>query len=177
MQQHPDSGEKGAILITAVWALLILSALAVGFAGTLIIIRPGLTEFSWALAVMLLCALAFGASNVFTRTLAITEDANAVVFYNYLLMGLLALPPALAEWRQPEWSDRARGDLGGGSHREAADQGCRSARRIDGAAALRLPSMASARERPSEQASMRPVRVSQRFHARARAERSKGIAW
>ena len=80
-------------------------ALAVGFAGALIIIRPGFAEFSWALAVMMLCALAFGATNVYTRTLAITEDANAVVFYNYLLMGLLALPFALAEWRQPEWSD------------------------------------------------------------------------
>ena len=80
-------------------------ALAVGFVGALIIIRPGFGEFSWALAVMMLCALTFGATNVFTRSLAITEDANAVVFYNYFLMGLLALPPALTEWRAPEWGD------------------------------------------------------------------------
>ena len=80
-------------------------ALAVGFAGALIIIRPGFAEFSWAMAVMMLGALMFGAANVFTRFLATTEDANAIVFYNYLLMGLLALPPALAEWRAPEWRD------------------------------------------------------------------------
>ena len=80
-------------------------ALAVGFAGALIILRPGFTEFSWALAVMMLSAVTFGANNMFTRALAITEDANAIVFYNYLLMGLLALPFALTEWRQPEWQD------------------------------------------------------------------------
>ncbi len=80
-------------------------ALAVGFAGALIIIRPGFVEFSWASAVMMVSALTFGATNVFTRFLATTEDANAVVFYNYFLMGLLALPPALAEWRMPEWGD------------------------------------------------------------------------
>ena len=80
-------------------------ALAVGFAGALIIIRPGFAEFSWALAVMMLSAVTFGATNVFTRALAITEDANAIVFYNYFLMGLLALPLALPEWRQPQWQD------------------------------------------------------------------------
>ena len=80
-------------------------ALLVGFTGALIIIRPGFTEFSWSLAIMMLSALTFGAANVFTRFLATTEDANAVVFYNYFLMGLLALPPALAEWKVPELSD------------------------------------------------------------------------
>ena len=81
------------------------AALAVGFAGALIIIRPGFVEMSWSVAVMILSAVTFGATNAFTRFLATTEDANAVVFYNYFLMGLLALPPALAEWRMPEWRD------------------------------------------------------------------------
>ncbi len=80
-------------------------ALGVGFLGALIITRPGFAELSWGLAVMMLCAATFAASNVFTRFLATTEDANAVVFYNYFLMGLLALPPALADWRTPEWAD------------------------------------------------------------------------
>lgn len=80
-------------------------ALAVGFLGALIITRPGFAEFSWAMAVMMLCALTFAASNVLTRFLASTEDANAIVFYNYLLMGLLALPFALADWRMPALVD------------------------------------------------------------------------
>ena len=80
-------------------------ALGVGFLGALIITRPGFAELSWGLAVMMLCAATFAASNVFTRFLATTEDANAVVFYNYFLMGLLALPPALADWGTPEWAD------------------------------------------------------------------------
>ena len=80
-------------------------ALLVGFAGAMIIVRPGFMEFSWALGIMMVCALTFGAANVFTRFLAMTEDANAVVFYNYFLMGLLALPPALSQWRMPEWGD------------------------------------------------------------------------
>ncbi len=81
------------------------AALPDGFAGALIIIRPGFAEMSWALAVMVLCAVAFGATNTFTRFLTTTEDANAVVFYNYFLMCLLALPPAVAEWNMPEWRD------------------------------------------------------------------------
>ena len=80
-------------------------ALMVGFAGALIVIRPGFAEISWALAVMMLCAVTFAVSNVYTRFLAITEDANAMVFYNYLLMGVLAAPPAFADWRTPEWED------------------------------------------------------------------------
>ena len=80
-------------------------ALVVGFAGALIIIRPGFAQFSWALVLMVVCALTFGAANMLTRSLATTEDANSVVFYNYFLMGLLALPPAIAEWRMPEWGD------------------------------------------------------------------------
>ncbi len=28
-----------------------------------------------------------------------------MVFYNYFLMGILALPLSLADWRPPEWSD------------------------------------------------------------------------
>ncbi len=80
-------------------------ALVVGFCGALIVIRPGFGEFSWALVVMMVCALSFAATNVFTRSLATTEDANAVVFHNYFLMGILALPPAIAEWRTPEWRD------------------------------------------------------------------------
>ncbi len=80
-------------------------ALMVGFAGALIVIRPGFAELSWGVAVMMLCAVTFAVSNVFTRFLAMTEDANAVVFYNYLLMGLLAAPLALADWHTPEWQD------------------------------------------------------------------------
>ncbi len=80
-------------------------ALVVGFAGALIVIRPGFAQFSWALVLMMVCALTFGAANVFTRFLATTEDANAIVFYNFFLMGLLALPPALADWHAPVWRD------------------------------------------------------------------------
>ncbi len=81
------------------------AALVVGFCGALIILRPGFAGMSWALAVMVLSAVTFGAANVFTRFLATTEDANAVVFYNYFLMGLLAVPLAVPEWTMPEWRD------------------------------------------------------------------------
>lgn len=80
-------------------------ALVVGFAGALIVVRPGFAQFSWALVLMMVSALTFGATNVFTRFLATTEDANAIVFYNFILMGLLALPPALADWHTPVWRD------------------------------------------------------------------------
>lgn len=80
-------------------------ALVVGFVGALIVIRPGFAQFSWASVLMVVSALTFGAANVYTRYLATTEDANAIVFYNSFLMGLLALPPALADWHMPVWAD------------------------------------------------------------------------
>ena len=80
-------------------------AILVGFAGALIVIRPGFEAASWSALVMLFVALAFGAVNTATRFLAGTEDPNAIVFYMYGLMCLFALVPTILLWRTPYWAD------------------------------------------------------------------------
>ena len=74
------------------------AALLVGFAGALIIIRPGFVELSPPAISVLVAALLFGSSNTATRSLAITENPNAVVIYALLLQAPLAIGPALYLW-------------------------------------------------------------------------------
>ena len=103
-----------AVLFTVLLAALFLKervglgrwvAIAVGFAGALIVIRPGFEAASWPALIMLVVALAFGAVNAATRFLAGTEDPNAIVFYMYGLMCLFALVPTILLWQTPFWAD------------------------------------------------------------------------
>ena len=80
-------------------------AVIAGFAGALIVVRPGFAEFSLAMGALLYTAVAYGGSNAATRALAITEDPNRVVFYMFALMVPLSLGPAVAKWTTPGWID------------------------------------------------------------------------
>ena len=80
-------------------------AILVGFAGALIVIRPGFEAASWPALIMLFVALAFGAVNTATRFLAGAENPNAIVFYMYGLMCLYALVPTILVWQTPAWTD------------------------------------------------------------------------
>ena len=81
------------------------AAILCGFAGALIIIRPGVAEVSLAAAALAWTAVAYGASNAATRMLASTENANAVVFLMFAMMVPLSLGPAAAQWITPGWAD------------------------------------------------------------------------
>ena len=80
-------------------------AIGLGFAGALIVIRPGLVEITLPTFALLYTAVSYGGSNAATRALAITETPNAVVFYMFALALPLALGPALADWTTPGWAD------------------------------------------------------------------------
>lgn len=56
-------------------------ALAMGFLGILIILRPGLEVVSGGALIMLACALCFGATNATTKWLTRSEAALAILFY------------------------------------------------------------------------------------------------
>ena len=81
------------------------AAILCGFAGALIIIRPGIAELSLAAAALAWTAVSYGASNAATRMLASTENANAVVFIMFATMVPLSLGPAAAHWITPAWTD------------------------------------------------------------------------
>jgi drug/metabolite transporter (DMT)-like permease len=75
-------------------------ALLVGFAGAMIIIRPGFHELSWAALGVLGTSSAYAVVNVTTKTLARTDSSNAIVFYDFLLLSLLGVVPAIIYWTE-----------------------------------------------------------------------------
>lgn len=76
-------------------------ACAVGFAGTLMILRPGFEAVSTAALIALASAVLYAASNIAIKMLARTEDTTTITLYGNLLMLPLALIPALFDWRWP----------------------------------------------------------------------------
>ena len=76
-----------------------------GFAGALIIIRPGLVEMSLAAAAALYTAFSYAAANAMTKSILRTEGSNAVVFYTFAGLAVASVGPAIASWRTPVWPD------------------------------------------------------------------------
>ena len=76
-----------------------------GFAGALIIIRPGLVELSLAAGAALYTALSYAAANTMTKSILRTETSNAVVFYGFAGLAVVSAMPAVAVWQTPAWPD------------------------------------------------------------------------
>jgi len=82
-----------------------LGAMAVGFGGMLIIVRPGYIEVTTA-TLMLLCASVFYAlSNTFVKVMSNTEPANRMVLIQNASLALLSMGPALYYWVDPPWAE------------------------------------------------------------------------
>jgi drug/metabolite transporter (DMT)-like permease len=75
--------------------------LALGFAGILIVLRPGTDIFAAASLVGLLSAMLGAVAQVGIRRLTRTEPASRIVFYFALIGTLGGLPLALLSWRPP----------------------------------------------------------------------------
>ena len=82
-----------------------VAMLALGLAGVLIILRPGLAALQPAALVMLAGSLAFAGSMIATKRLAATEKALTVLFWMSVLQLPLALVPALPSWSAPVPAD------------------------------------------------------------------------
>jgi drug/metabolite transporter (DMT)-like permease len=78
------------------------SATCVGFAGALIILRPGMIEVSFAALATLFAAALFSGALIGTKLLTATENPNAMVFYLYTLMIPCAAVGAIFNWTPPE---------------------------------------------------------------------------
>lgn len=83
------------------------SATLVGFAGTVVILRPGVTEFSLGAAFALGSAAGFALSMALIKILSRTESPATIVFYQGLIMTPLSLIPALLVWQTPSWVELA----------------------------------------------------------------------
>lgn len=73
-------------------------ALALGFAGILVVLRPGMATVSSGAVIMLFCALFFGATNVITKWLTRSDGALAIVFYMVVMQTLFGAVTSLFVW-------------------------------------------------------------------------------
>ncbi|MEX1109566.1 MAG: DMT family transporter, partial [Dongiaceae bacterium] len=80
------------------------SATLIGFAGVLIIVRPGFTSFGLGEGLALASAALMAIGTIIVKTLSRTEPTNAVVTYMVLLMTPMSLLPAVPVWDWPAWS-------------------------------------------------------------------------
>ena len=78
------------------WGVLLL-----GFAGLLLILRPGFGVFQPASIVGLASAVFASIAQVGIRRLTLTEPVTRIIFYFGLVASVVALPPAVYWWTTP----------------------------------------------------------------------------
>ena len=101
-------------LFTIVFAMVILgehvglhrwAATVIGFAGALVILRPGYAEVSFGMIVALGSAAFLGLSDTLVRQLARTDAAATILFYTFALQVPIAFAVALYDWVTPTAAD------------------------------------------------------------------------
>src|SRR5262249_14442278 len=99
-----------APLFTTMGAALVLgepvrirrwSATLLGFAGVLVILRPGAVPLNLGMLLMIASAALNAVTTLIVKRLSGTESPNAIVTYMVLLMTPMSLLPALFVWQMP----------------------------------------------------------------------------
>ncbi len=106
-------GFTGPIFVTIGAALFLAEdvrlrrwiAVIVGFAGAMIIIRPGFGEIHLGVICVLLSTPIFSASNLISKALARTDSANTIVIWQHIVIVICAAPVAIWFWQTPNWVD------------------------------------------------------------------------
>ena len=80
-------------------------AVIVGFAGAMIIIRPGFGDIHLGVICILVSTPIFSASNLISKALARTDSANTIVIWQNIVIVICALPFAVWFWQTPGWVD------------------------------------------------------------------------
>jgi len=78
-----------------------IAAIALGFLGILVILRPGAEVVHIASLVVLVGAIGFGTSYAITKRLALTDGPFAILFYMNLVQLLIGIGPTFADWVTP----------------------------------------------------------------------------
>ena len=76
-------------------------AILVGFAGILIVVRPGFTDVHWAFGVSFLSMLSYAFFMLLTRKLSAFDPPLVTLFYALLAGTILGAPVAFAHWVWP----------------------------------------------------------------------------
>jgi drug/metabolite transporter (DMT)-like permease len=76
-------------------------AIAIGFAGILVALRPGFTAVHYAFGFSLAGMLSYAVFSLVTRYLAAYDSAEVTLFYSLLAGSVVMAPFALVEWQWP----------------------------------------------------------------------------
>ena len=99
-------------LFATIFAAVVLSevvrarrwiALAFGFLGAVIILRPGAQSIGLPELAVLFSALMMAASATVIKRLSDTESPSAIVMYMVIYLTPMSLVPALFVWKTPSW--------------------------------------------------------------------------
>ncbi len=82
-----------------------IGAVLMGFAGALIILRPGVVSVDPGAVAMIVAAPLFAVSKLLTKSLTGTDSGPGIVAYLALFVTLVMLPPAMMVWRAPTWEE------------------------------------------------------------------------
>ena len=80
-------------------------AVLVGFAGAMIIIRPGVGDIGYGAICILISTPIFSASNIISKALARTDSAPTIVIWQHLAIVICAFLVAIYFWQTPAPSD------------------------------------------------------------------------
>lgn len=94
-----------ALFLGEVLRLRRIVAVLIGFAGTLVILRPGIIEVELGALAQLTAAPLFAASFLLAKKLTETEESGSIVALMSIFVTLTLLPPALLAWRTPTWEE------------------------------------------------------------------------
>ncbi|MFY9512076.1 MAG: DMT family transporter [Rubrivivax sp.] len=114
--QYLQLAETGAIQFSVPLLIALLSAwwlgehldarrwvaIAGGFIGVLLVIRPGSQAFHPAILLSVMNALLYAAFNLLTRRMAATESAEGMQLISAFCAAVWLAPAALSVWRMPE---------------------------------------------------------------------------
>ena len=78
-----------------------IAAIAIGFAGALIILRPGMVPIDTATVAVLMVAAGFAMSLTITKKLSATDTPLCILFYMTVVQLPLGLAPSLFDWVTP----------------------------------------------------------------------------
>ncbi len=81
------------------------AATALGFAGVVIILRPGVVEIGAPALAVLGSAVFYGAAVTTIKVLTRTESAAVITFYSHLIMMVIAIVPTIVWWGGPRLED------------------------------------------------------------------------
>jgi drug/metabolite transporter (DMT)-like permease len=78
------------------------SAILIGFAGVLVIVRPGSAAFHPAMLLSMVNAVLYAAFNLMTRKLAAYDPPETIQFLPAVVASVVLAPFALAVWETPQ---------------------------------------------------------------------------